>query len=52
MVVAAIGCLRGMQTKTGASAVGESTTSAVVSGLVLIAIVDGAFAVVYYCLGI
>jgi phospholipid/cholesterol/gamma-HCH transport system permease protein len=52
IVVAAIGCLRGMQTGTGASAVGESTTNAVVSGLVLIAIVDGAFAVVYYYLGI
>jgi phospholipid/cholesterol/gamma-HCH transport system permease protein len=52
IVVAAIGCLRGMQTRTGASAVGESTTSAVVSGLVLIAVVDGAFAVVYYYLGI
>jgi phospholipid/cholesterol/gamma-HCH transport system permease protein len=52
IVVAAIGCLRGMETKTGASAVGESTTNAVVSGLVLIVLVDGVFAVVYYQLGI
>lgn len=52
LVVAAIGCLRGLQTKTGASAVGISTTRAVVSGIVLIAIVDGIFAVVYYSLGI
>ena len=52
LIVAAIGCLRGLQTKTGASAVGISTTRAVVSGIVLIAIVDGIFAVVYYYLGI
>jgi phospholipid/cholesterol/gamma-HCH transport system permease protein len=52
IVVAAIGCLRGLQTKTGASAVGQSTTRAVVSGIVLIAIVDGVFAVVFYALGL
>lgn len=52
VVVAAIGCLRGLETKTGASAVGQSTTSAVVSGIVLIAIVDGLFAVVFYALGL
>jgi phospholipid/cholesterol/gamma-HCH transport system permease protein len=52
IVVAGIGCLRGLQTRTGASAVGDSTTSAVVSGLILIAVVDGIFAVVFYCLGI
>lgn len=52
LVVAAIGCLRGLQTKTGASAVGDSATNAVVSGLVLITIVDGLFAVVFYYLGI
>jgi len=52
IVVAAIGCLRGLQTKSGAGAVGESTTRAVVSGLVLITIVDGIFAVIFYCLGI
>jgi len=52
IVVAAIGCLRGLQTKSGASAVGESTTRAVVSGLVLITVVDGIFAVIFYYLGI
>jgi phospholipid/cholesterol/gamma-HCH transport system permease protein len=51
IVVAAIGCLRGLQTKTGASAVGEATTSAVVSGIVLIAFVDGLFAVIFYAVG-
>ena len=52
IVVAGIGCLRGLQTTTGASAVGQSATSAVVSGIVLIAIVDGIFAVVFYALGL
>jgi phospholipid/cholesterol/gamma-HCH transport system permease protein len=52
IVVAGIGCLRGLQTTTGASAVGQSTTSAVVSGIVLIAIVDGVFAVIFYALGL
>ncbi len=52
VVVAAVGCLRGLQTGTGAGAVGASATSAVVSGIVLIAVVDGVFAIVFYVLGI
>jgi phospholipid/cholesterol/gamma-HCH transport system permease protein len=52
ILVAGIGCLRGLQTKTGATAVGESTTRAVVSGIILITITDGIFAVVYYYLGV
>jgi phospholipid/cholesterol/gamma-HCH transport system permease protein len=52
ILVAAIGCLRGLETKTGARAVGESTTSAVVSGIILIVIADGIFSVVYYYLGV
>ena len=51
-LVAGVGCLRGLQTKTGASAVGLSTTSAVVSGIVLIVLADGVFSVVFYYLGI
>lgn len=52
LLVAGIGCLRGLQTRTGASAVGLSTTSAVVSGIVLIVLADGVFSVVFYYLGI
>lgn len=52
ILVAAIGCLRGLQTQTGAAAVGESTTRAVVSGIILIVIADGLFSVIYYYLGI
>ena len=52
VIVAAIGCLRGLQTGNGAQAVGASTTSAVVSGITFIAITDGIFAVLFYVLGI
>jgi phospholipid/cholesterol/gamma-HCH transport system permease protein len=43
-----IGCVRGLQTGQGAWAVGAATTSAVVSGIILIAVMDGIFAVLYY----
>ena len=52
LLVAGVGCLRGLQTGTGAGAVGQSTTSAVVSGIILIAVTDGIFAVSFYYLGI
>ena len=52
ILVAAIGCLRGLQTQSGPSAVGESTTNAVVSGIILIVITDGIFSVIYYYLWI
>ncbi len=52
ILVAGVGCLRGLQTTTGAQAVGESTTRAVVSGIILIIVTDGIFGVVFYYLGI
>jgi phospholipid/cholesterol/gamma-HCH transport system permease protein len=52
MLIAGIGCLRGLQTKTGASAVGDSATHAVVGGIIAIVIADGVFAVIYFFLGI
>jgi phospholipid/cholesterol/gamma-HCH transport system permease protein len=51
IVVSSIGCLRGMQTGTGAAAVGISTTRAVVSSIVLIVFVDGIFAYISYRTG-
>ncbi len=51
VLVAAIGCLRGLQTKSGASAVGDSTTRAVVSGIFLIIVVDAIFAFVFFAIG-
>jgi phospholipid/cholesterol/gamma-HCH transport system permease protein len=52
VLIAGIGCLRGLQTEAGAAAVGVAATSAVVSGIVLIVFVDGLFAVLFYYLGI
>ena len=52
VLVAGIGCLRGLQTKAGASAVGDAATRAVVSGIILLVVVDGLFAVAYYLLDI
>jgi phospholipid/cholesterol/gamma-HCH transport system permease protein len=51
-IIAGVGCLEGLRTKTGASAVGDSATRAVVSGLVLIIFLDGVFGVLFYYLGI
>ncbi len=52
ILIAAAGCIRGYQTESGPSAVGISTTRAVVTGIVLIAVFDGIFSIVYYSLGI
>ncbi|NOX32118.1 MAG: MlaE family lipid ABC transporter permease subunit [Deltaproteobacteria bacterium] len=52
ILIAATGCIRGYQTNSGPSAVGESTTRAVVTAIILIALFDGIFSIIYYCLGI
>jgi phospholipid/cholesterol/gamma-HCH transport system permease protein len=52
ILIAGIGCLRGLQTTAGASAVGDAATRAVVSGIVLLVAVDGIFAVLYFVLDI
>ncbi len=52
VLIAGIGCLRGLQTKAGASAVGDAATRAVVTGIILLVVVDGLFAVAYYLLDI
>jgi phospholipid/cholesterol/gamma-HCH transport system permease protein len=52
ILVAGIGCMRGLQTRAGASAVGDSATRAVVSGIILLVVVDGVFAVAYYLLDV
>jgi phospholipid/cholesterol/gamma-HCH transport system permease protein len=50
IIVSAVGCLRGLQTKEGPSAVGVSTTRAVVTSILLIVIADAVFSVLYYFL--
>jgi phospholipid/cholesterol/gamma-HCH transport system permease protein len=52
IAVAGIGCLRGLKTRMGASAVGESTTSSVVTGMVMVIILDGVISAIYYVLGV
>lgn len=52
LLVGGVGCFRGLQTEIGASAVGLSTTRAVVSGITLIVVADGIFSVSFYLLGI
>ena len=51
-VVAGLGCLRGIQTKLGPTAVGDSATRAVVAGILMIIVVDAVFAVLTYVLHI
>lgn len=51
-IIATVGCLRGMETKTGASAVGDAATQAVVTSIVLIIAAEGVFQVLFYHLGI
>jgi phospholipid/cholesterol/gamma-HCH transport system permease protein len=51
-LVAGVSCLRGLQTKTGPSAVGESTTKAVVASVVLLVVAEGVFSVLVYFLDI
>lgn len=50
IIVAGIGCLRGLQTQKGPSAVGESTTRAVVSSILLIVIADAVFSALAFVL--
>jgi len=52
VLVALFGCLRGMQSGSSSSAVGDATTRAVVSSIVAIISACGIFAVVFYVLGI
>jgi phospholipid/cholesterol/gamma-HCH transport system permease protein len=49
-LIAGIGCLRGLQTKQGPSAVGESTTRSVVTSILLVIIADAVVAVILYFL--
>ena len=50
--VGAIGCQRGLAAGDGPDAVGVATTSGVVTNIVVIAVLDSLFAVVFYVVGI
>jgi len=51
-LIAGVGCLRGLQTKQGPSAVGESTTRSVVTGILLVIVADAVVAILLYFLHI
>jgi phospholipid/cholesterol/gamma-HCH transport system permease protein len=46
LAIAAIGCQRGLATGAGATSVGLSTTSAVVTSIVMIVVIDGIFTII------
>ena len=50
LIVSAVGCLRGLQTQQGPSAVGISTTRAVVTSILLIVIADAIFSIIFFSL--
>ncbi len=52
VVIAAVGCLRGLQTKDGAQGVGASATSAVVSSILLVVVSNALLAVIFYLLDV
>jgi phospholipid/cholesterol/gamma-HCH transport system permease protein len=51
-IIAFFGCLRGMRAGNSSSAVGDATTSAVVSSIVVSVVANGIMAVVFYVLKI
>jgi phospholipid/cholesterol/gamma-HCH transport system permease protein len=52
LIIAGVGCQRGLETGTGAVAVGLSTTRSVVAGILMTILADGVFAGIYFGLGI
>lgn len=52
VIVAATGCLRGMQCGDSSAAVGVAATSAVVTGITCIIVADAIFAVIFNIIGI
>ena len=52
LIVATAGCMRGLQAGRSAAAVGNAATSAVVTGIVYIIVVDAVFAVICNIVGI
>ncbi len=51
-VIALVGCMRGFQVRGGAESVGHFTTSAVVSSIFLIILLDAIFTVIFQAIGL
>ena len=52
VIIAIAGCLRGMQSKKSAAAVGNAATSAVVTAIVFIIVAEAVLTVIYTVLGV
>jgi phospholipid/cholesterol/gamma-HCH transport system permease protein len=50
LIIGAVGCLRGLQTKEGPRAVGVSTTRSVVASIMLVILADTIFSTLEYVL--
>lgn len=48
ILIAGVGCLRGLQAEAGAESVGRVTTSAIVAGIFLIIVTDAIFTVIFH----
>jgi len=52
MLIAGVGCHRGLETRGGALGVGRSTTGAVVMSIFLVVLADSVFVIVFHYLGL
>ena len=52
LIVGLSGCLRGLQSENNAAGVGQSATSAVVTGILYIIVADAIFAVLFQAIGL
>ncbi len=50
-MISAVGCWYGLKAGQDAGAVGRATTAAVVTGIILLTILEGVFAVIFYAMG-
>lgn len=51
-IVALIGCFCGLKVKGNANSIGEATTKSVVSGIILIVVIDAIFGIIFRSLGV
>ncbi|MCK5542661.1 MAG: ABC transporter permease [Desulfobacterales bacterium] len=52
ILIASTGCFKGLRTQTGPSGVGMATTQAVVNSIIIIALADAVFSIIFYIFNI
>ncbi len=52
ILIAATGCFKGLRTQSGPSGVGVATTQAVVNSIIIIALADAVFSIIFYIFNI